>query len=227
RLRGWFYSSPKESNSMKTILWTLAFVFFAAGICSAQTILYLPQFADGRADINSVTWGTIITVTNPAAVGTPAASVTITLTNDNGTPLNLTLTDQNRTPVTGTFQLAGGQTKYLFSPSNNNPLTPLNNGFATVTANLPVMASLIFVEYAAGGGDPVSEGGVLAASPLMVQGTGVFRGPDTSDQIGTEPAVAIANTGGGPATVTFQLLDTGGTAVGAPVTRTIAAHNHT
>jgi hypothetical protein len=89
------------------------------------------------------------------------------------------------------------------------------------------MASLIFVEYAAGGGDPVSEGGVLTASPLMVQGTGVYRQPDNSAQIGTEPAVAIASAGAGPANITFQLLDTTGSAVGAPVTRTLAANNHT
>ena len=211
---------------IKDVFWTLVIVFFCAGICSAQTTLYLPQFADGAADINNVTWGTSITVTNPAAIGTPAANVTVTLINDDGTPLNLTLVDENLTPVTGAFQLAGGQTKYLFSPSNDHPLTPLNNGFATVTSNLPVIASLIFVEYAPGGGDPISQGGVLTALPLTRQGTQAFRQPDTPEQVGTEPAVAVANPGTGTATITFQLVDTGGTAVGAPVTRTLPANNH-
>jgi hypothetical protein len=222
----------EETSSMKNVLtkgslWALIFVCFAAGICSAQTTLYLPQFADGTADMNNVAWGTIISITNAAVAGTAAANVTVTLTNDDGTPMNLSLIDQNSTPVTGAFQLAGRQTKYLFSPSNDRPVTPLNNGFATITASVPVTASLIFIEYAAGGGDPVSEGGVLAASPLIRQGIGIFREPETPEQVGTEPAVALANPGTGTATITFQLLDSTGIPFGAPVSRALAAKNHT
>ena len=123
---------------MKNILWSFVFVLCASGICSAQSVLYFPQFADGRTDTNSnIAWGTLIGVTNPAAVGTPAASVTIMLKKDDGTPINLTLLDPTSgAPVGSTFQLGGGQTKVLVSPSNGVPLVPLNVGFATVTSNL-------------------------------------------------------------------------------------------
>src|SRR5262245_60296546 len=127
-----------EDEPMKKTSWALVLILFAAGVCSAQTTLYLPQFVDGRPDVNSIAWGTIIFVSNPAGLGTSAATVTITLTKDNGLPLNLQFTDENGSPAANTFQIAGGQAKYLFSPSNGRPLTPLNVGFATVTSNITV-----------------------------------------------------------------------------------------
>ena len=212
---------------MRSILLSLVVVFFTAGICSAQNFLYFPQFADGRNDANSVAWGTVIGVQNPAAIGTAATTVSVTVIADNGTPLNLGFTDQTGAPVGSSFQLAGGQSKYVFSPSNFHPQTPLSNGFVTVTSNLPVTASLIFIEYAAGGGNPISEGGVLSASPLTRQAIGVVRVPAAPGQLGIEPAIALANPGTGTATVTSQVLDFGGTAVGSAVTRTLDANNHT
>jgi len=93
---------------MKKIVSSLIFILFAAGICSAQTVLYFPQFVDGFQPAAGVGWISAIAVTNPAALGTPAASGTITLTSDNGTPLNLALYDDNDQPAGNTFQLAGG-----------------------------------------------------------------------------------------------------------------------
>src|SRR5262245_20581630 len=107
---------------MKNILWCLVFVFSVAGICSAQSVVYLPQFADGAPDRNTIVWGTIIGVTNPAALGSPAASGSITLTQDNGSPMNVVLLDAITLGPSSTFQLAGGQTKLFFSPSNIAPI---------------------------------------------------------------------------------------------------------
>src|SRR5262245_968724 len=110
---------------MKRIFWSLALVVFAAGIGSAQTTLYFPQFVDGAQNPQGdVAWFTAIAITNAAAPGTPAASGTVTLTKDNGTPMNITLFDENDAPAGNTFQLAGGQTKFFVSPqaSANNAL---------------------------------------------------------------------------------------------------------
>jgi hypothetical protein len=56
-----------------------------------------PQFVDGVP--GGGFWASVIAVTNAAAVGTPAASGTVTVTKPDGTPLNVTFFDENgRTP---------------------------------------------------------------------------------------------------------------------------------
>jgi hypothetical protein len=209
---------------MKNAIWSLVFIFSATGICSAQTTLYLPQFVDGAQLAAGVGWVSAIAVTNPAALGTPAASGTITLTNDNGTPLNLAFFDENGNGQVGnTFQLAGGQTKFFISPqgNSNGPLA-FNSGFAAVTSNLPVTSGIVFTEFALNGG-PIGTGGAPASSPLLRQA--IFAIQDKGDQLGT--GLAVANPGTGTATITFQLLDKSGNQIVAPVTRTLAANNHT
>ena len=106
---------------MKNIVLSLVLLLFASGVCSAQTVLYFPQFVDGVQLAAGVGWISVIVVTNPAALGTPAASGTITLTGDNGSPLNLALVDDNGQPVGNTFQLTGGQTKIFQSPQTGAP----------------------------------------------------------------------------------------------------------
>jgi len=212
---------------MKKLLSSLVLMALSAGICSAQSILYFPQFADGAADKNSVVWGSVIGVSNLAALGTPAASGTITLTKDNGTPLNVALTD----PLTGTvgnaFQLAGGQTKLFFSTSIlNSPLQPLNVGFVTVTSNLPVAAAVIFINYSpylnsSLSGPAIAQATVLAATPLTRQAMVFAKFPNNDE------GIAIANPQASTATISFQLIDNAGTPVGAPVTRTLQPNNHT
>jgi hypothetical protein len=92
---------------MKNILWSSVILLAATGMCSAQSVLYFPQFVDGTQDKNSVVWLSLISITNPAAVGTPAATGTIKLTRDDGTPLTGTMYDLAGYTV-NTFQLAGG-----------------------------------------------------------------------------------------------------------------------
>src|SRR5215467_3054994 len=121
---------------MKNMLRSLVLILFVAGVCPAQSVLYLPQFVDGKTDANSLVWGTYIFVTNPAPLGTSNASVTITLTKDNGTAMNVPLIDVTGGSGGNTFQISGGQTKVLASPSNLQPTIPLNVGFATVTSNV-------------------------------------------------------------------------------------------
>src|SRR5262249_36893355 len=104
---------PKNIR-IKNILGSLVFALCAAGICSAQSSLYFPQVAVGSQG-GGTFWLTAMALTNPAGPGTPAASGTIKLTRDDGTPMNVTFVDENAASVGNTFQLAGGQTRFFFS----------------------------------------------------------------------------------------------------------------
>jgi hypothetical protein len=187
----------------------------------SPTTLYFPQFADGLQ--GSVVWGTVIFVTNPAGLGTPAATGTITLTQDDGTPMNVPLVDYYGAAAGNTFQLAGGQTKFFQSAilAGGNPANvgPLKVGFATVTSNLPVTASLVFVELSQNGISAAA--GVPAATPLSRQAVVFVKNNDTNT------GVALANPQTAAATITFQLVDGSGAQIAPPVTRTLAQKNHT
>src|SRR5438067_1771280 len=99
---------------MNRIICVLFCILATTTICAAQSALYFPQVAEG-AQGGGFVWGTIIGIANPAAPGTPAASGTLTLTKDNGTPWSMALTDIQSGPLgtasTFSFQLAGGQMK--------------------------------------------------------------------------------------------------------------------
>jgi hypothetical protein len=110
---------------------TLGILNFTADPASATftaiagTVLYFPQFVDGSqtSQAGSAEWGTAIIITNTAGPGTPVASGTVTLTRDDGTPMNITLQDALGGPAGNTFQLGGGQTK-LFTSPNLGGFTP-------------------------------------------------------------------------------------------------------
>jgi hypothetical protein len=212
---------------MKPILLSLVLVLFAAVICSAQTVLYFPQFVDGAQNLNGDTgWISAVAVTNPAALGTAVASGTISLTKDDGTPMNIQLVDENGSPAGSTFQLAGGQTKFFLSPqANAHGLLPFNSGFATVTSNLPVTGGLVFIEANSVG--TFATAGVPAAAALTNQATIVVvtqsNNPNNKDNTG----VAVVNPGTSTATITFQLLDKSGASLAPPAMRTLAPNNHT
>ena len=209
-----------SGKSLKSSLWALVFVLFIAGICSAQSVLYFPQFVDGPK-AGSIMWRTAIAVTNSAAIGTPAVTGTIALMQDDGTPMNVALIDENGAPAGNTFQLAGGQTKFFISSaqagSTDSP--QLNTGYATVTSDLPVSGDLVFLSGDANGMTGMA--GVSAATPLTSQATVVVKDQNTNT------GVAVANPGTEMATITIQLLDKAGTPIVEPVTQTLAANNHT
>jgi hypothetical protein len=204
---------------MKNVVLSLGLVLFVAGVCPAQSVLYFPQFVDGVQ--GNVFWASAIALTIPAAVGTPAATGSITLTQDNGTPLNVQFFDENHVPIGNTFQLAGGQTKFFDSPVLIGNFTGgFNAGFATVTSSLPINGGLVFYEGSATGA-LIGEAGVLSATPLTRQATVVVK--DNNSSVG----VAVANPGTGTASLTFQLLDKSGVDLAQKVTRTLTGNNHT
>ena len=202
---------------MKNILWTLVFVFSAAGICSAQTVLYFPQFVDGNQPDTSVYWGTLMAVTNPAGLNTPPASVEVVVKRESGAVMDITFADDTGQPTSNTFQLAGGQTKFLFSPKvlALNTSVPYNVGYAIVTSNLAVSATSIFLEGNASG--PFALAGVPASTPLNRQ---TIIASANAGLAAFNPSAATAN-------IVFQFLDKSGTPIGSSVTRTLAANNHT
>jgi hypothetical protein len=208
----------KEEGSMKNILmknilWGLVFVFCAAGVSSAQTLLYFPQFVDGSQ--GNIYWGTIIEVTNPTSPGSPVVIGSISLNRETGAVMDLTFTDENGQPTDNTFQLAGGQTKFFFSPKvTSTGVVPYNVGYATVTANLPILGNLIFLEGNASG--PFALAGVPASASLNRQV--IFANANTG--------IALLNAGTLTANLTLQYLDKSGAQIGQ-VTRTLTANNHT
>jgi len=225
---------------MKRIVCVLFCILATTTICAAQSALYFPQVAEG-AQGGGFVWGTIIAITNAAAPGSPAASGTLTLTKDNGTPWSLPLTDLMGGPL-GTassfsFQLAGGQTKIFGTAGvvdGQKDSSPLATGFATVTSNLPLVGSLFFDERGPiGTACPgcqqsfgrIAEAGVPPATPLTGQIAVALA--SNAQQDNSNSAMAIANPGAATANITFQLLDTNGAAVAPPVTKTLAGNNHT
>ena len=205
---------------IRNILWSLVCALFAAGICSAQTVLYFPQFVDGAQPASDVGWMTVIAVTNPAFYGTNTASGTITLTNPDGTPMNIMLTDENGNPG-NTFQLAGAQTKFFFSPAGDGP-QPFKMGYATLRSNLPVSAGSVFMELDVQKGTVIATAGVPASTPLTREA--IIAVGDKHDSVKT--GLAMANPGTAPATITFVLLDKSGSLIVPSVTLTLPPGNY-
>jgi len=210
---------------MTKTIWCLVLILSWAAVCSAQTVLYFPQFVDGSQNGSSgVTWQSAIVITNPAAPATPVASGSITLTQDNGSPMNLTFVDENGASLPSTFQLSGGQTALFQSPQSNStsPL-PFSSGFATVTSSLPVTGGLVFFESNSSG--TFATAGVPPATALTKQGSVavVFKETNSSTDVG----IAFANPTASTATITFSLLDRSGNLIVPQATRTMATKNHT
>ncbi len=203
-----------KSILMKNVFWSLVFVFSAAGICSAQTTLYFPQFADGSQ--GDIYWGTIIEVTNPASPGSSPAFGSISLKRESGAVMDVTFTDESGQPTDNTFQLGGGQTKFFFSPKvTSTGFVPYNVGYAILTSNLAVAGNLIFLEGNASG--PFALAGVPASASLNRQV--IFANANTG--------VAVVNVGSLTANLTFQYLDKSGNPIVPSVARTLTANSHT
>jgi hypothetical protein len=213
----------------------LVFVFGLAVASPAQsTTTYLPQIAVGTA--GGTIWSTNLVVTNPAAIGTSSTSVTITFTKSDSSPLNIVgmYSDEAGNAVgtgnTSTFQLTGGQTRFMVTDDNLLGNSALVVGFATITSSAPVSVTALFVDgianYSVLGSKDLARAGVTAAAPFSRQSIVVIK--DTADGIlQISPAVAFANPNSTAATVTFQILNTSGVAQFPSVTRTLPANNQT
>ena len=220
---------------MKRIISSLAWIFAITLACSGQaTSSYLPQVAAGVA--SGILWHTSVVVTNPAAVGTSDSSVTITFTKSDGTPFNIVgLFTNEMGDLVGignviSFQISGGQTRFLVMDDQLAAATPLAVGFATVTSSAPVTATGVFDASYVGGNETGSrelgQAGVTAAVRLSRQSIIAVKNSEHG-VVNSSTAVAFANPNSTAATVTFELLNTSGVAPFASVTRTLPPNNQT
>jgi hypothetical protein len=206
---------------MKRALLLLVFILLSSAAASAQSTFYFPQIADG-ADGGGF-WKTTIYLTNAAAPGASLATGTVTFLRTAGgvsAPLNVAFVDGNGVPAgsgnTLSFQIAGGQIRKFVSTA----AAPLLTGFATVSSDVPVTGTAIFSRFAANG-SLVSEAGVPAATASARQAILV----DTLGGFNT--GVAYANPSSSPATISLQLLNLEGVAVGGAIApQTLPANGH-
>jgi hypothetical protein len=130
-------------------------------------------------------------------------SGTITFTGSDGTPFNVLFFDGARQPIGGgamiPFQLAGGETRKLLLIVDG----PLRTGYATVTANAPVLGTGMFTQYD-WTGRMTGEAGIPAAIPLGRQAIFV----DTMSDFKT--GVAIANPNNAALHINFELVSATG-----------------
>jgi hypothetical protein len=205
-----------EGDKMKKVM--LAFCLMIAGsvICSAQQFTYYyPQIAAGAYEGGS--WKTTIFITN-AVSGGGLASGTIMLTKSDGSPYNITFFDASGQAVgsgnTIPFQLGAGETRKFVTSGSE----PLSTGYATVTANAPVLGTGMFTQFDALG-NMVGEAGIPAAIPLGRQAILV----DTQADFKT--GVAIANPNNVALHINFELVSRTGQIV-KTVSRDLAPGQH-
>jgi hypothetical protein len=201
-------------------------VFAVAG--TAQSVVYLPQVADGvilPQKQGTARWLTAIGLTNTS---TATATGSITFTQDNGTSVNFPFVDAvTGTPVnignTINFQLGPGQSVFY----NSTGTAPLAVGFATITSNVPISATEFFTEGAYVGSpasDPyanVGTGGVAAGTSALRQGTFAIEAGNV------DVGVAFANPNSVGAGVTFRFVSTNGNQPFPAVSINLGPNNHT
>ena len=181
---------------------------------------YYPQVANGiQAD--GVSWKTSVFLHNPSTTATAEGFVTFTASN--GTPFQLAFVDElNQSVSTGSsgnaiqFSLAPGATRKYISTGAGALLV----GFATVTSSAIINGTAIFSKFAPNGA-LTSEAGVPASDTVARQSIIV----DTV--AGFLTGVAYANPGGTAASITLQLFNRDGAAIGAATTTTLAPGTHT
>jgi hypothetical protein len=202
---------------MKRTILLVCILLVSSVVCSAQQFTYYyPQIASGI--YSEGFWQTTIFVTNANAIGSGAASGSITFTRDDGTPYNMTWVDERGQQVASgnvvPFQLSGGETRRFTSVADG----PLSTGFATVTATGAVTGTAVFTQFDSGG-RMLGEAGVPAAIPLGKQAILV----DTLN--GFKTGFAIANPNAAPLNITFQLVNDFGQIVGTSQ-RSVPPHQH-
>ena len=201
---------------MKRVLLSICLMAVFSAISSAQSFTYYyPHIANGISE--AATWRTTIFITNSSS-NEGAASGVITFTQSNGSPYNVQFIDEANMPVGSgnaiPFQLASGESRKYISVAAG----PLTTGFATVTANAPVMGAAMFTQFD-GGGRMLGEAGVPAAIPLGRQAIFV----DTTN--GFKTGVAIANPNTGALQVHFELVTTTGQKI-MTTTRDLPPNQH-
>jgi hypothetical protein len=186
---------------------TLSFTSLpVASASSTKTTLNLAQVADGGG------YQTSFLIFN---ISSSPATVALTLTKDNGTPLSVTIPGRGTNSTFSGISLAAGGS--IFLQTDGSPSSPAT-GAATITSNVPIGASGVFTVLNAGAFQTetgVGDSSVLTSFTLPVDITGNFN-----------TGVAFFNPSNSTATLTLQRLDATGALVGTSSTQPLSAQGH-
>jgi hypothetical protein len=187
-----------EGSNMKIKSVVLAlFLFFAGGSAYSSVKYYLPQVAIGSFGTGS--FRTTFVCFNNQNIAT---NVTLSLANDDGSPMSVTIPGQG-TNSTFSFTLGAGATRILQTDNSGNARA----GAATVTSDISIGVSGLFTIYDAQG-NFVTEAGVGNSNPLTnfvipVQVIGNYN-----------TGLALFNPNTTDSSITATLKDTDGTVSG-------------
>ena len=178
-------------------------------VISYQTY-YLPEVVDGGS-AGQWSWRTTLMLSNRDSSG--AASVSVNFYNDDGTPMNVSVQGITGSQFSYTI-LPLGSLKIETSGAGN-----LKTGWAQVQADKSMSGISIFSFYD-GAGNFVSEMG----APATAAATSFSLFVESSSDRNT--GIAIANPNSSQAQVTLTLRDSGGNALGSPVTLVVPVNGH-
>jgi hypothetical protein len=181
-------------TDFRVLLLSLVLLGFSAAV-QAQSVYHLPDIANGGNEIRT----TFIFINN----GLQDATVTLTLTNQNGEETDVSISGLNAGAVK-TFSLPAGESRF-YSTSGQGDLFV---GSATVQSTEEIGVSARFSLLNNGGASVMTEAGIGASAAV----TDFAMAVDTMDPFNT--GVAIVNLGDQSTTLTFQLFDADGNLIG-------------
>jgi hypothetical protein len=174
-----------------TLLFTVPFTVDVPGGPGSSSQYTLTQVADGGG------WRTTFNLGNPSST---AVSYQVQLRDDQGNPFVLTAGNQTGSSLSGT--LAPGASVTLASSGSSS----LNQGIAKVTASAPLVVGGIFSSSSPGRAD------IEAAVPALVRPLQSFVLPFDNTG-GKSTGMALANTGGAPATASLAIIAESGASI--------------
>jgi hypothetical protein len=204
-------TEPLASMAMRENAYPLSYTSLSSiSTTSTEQTWYLPQVANGS--FGSGSYKTSFLLTNISAT---AANVIVSLTGDDGKPVNMTIIGQgNRSNFTFS-NLASGSSLFLQTDGTGI----LRAAAATITADVPISVSGIFTVLDSMGSfqteAAVNGSAALKSFALPVVVTGGF-----------DTGIAFSGASGLNASLKIQLLDTNGSAVGTSVKINLPANGH-
>ncbi len=171
---------------------------------------YFPQVANGS--FGNGAYKTSFLITNISA---KPANVTLSLTDDNGNPVNMTIIGQGKHSNFAFSPLASGASLSLQTDGTGS----LTTGAATIASDVPIGVSGIFTIFDSAGAfqteAAVSGSAGLSSITIPVAVTGAF-----------DTGIAFQGITSSAASLNLQLMDESGTAVGTSLKLDLPAKGH-
>jgi hypothetical protein len=204
-------SKPLAAIAMRENSYPLSYTSLSSiSTTSKEQKLYFPQVANGS--FGSGGYKTSFLITN---ISTTPANVNLSLTEDAGKPVSMTITGQGKRSNFTFSNLAAGASLFLQTDGAGSLVT----GAAAITSDVPIGVSGIFTVLNSIGAfqteAAVSSAAELTALTMPVEVAGSF-----------DTGIAFMGTSNSDASLTVQLLDESGTAVGTSVKMDLSANGH-